>query len=257
MKATTPNATALAGVLKGHHNHNIRWRLQPYVMEAVIVRSEGCRTVCNGGCSRTTGTSWSSHGGCNHTLCRLDRSTARAARADGAGGAREPRAARGWSSLGAPRGLRARSRPDSRHCSVACVVSQSPLSPPNKIPYWLLSSVTTVLRGKAIAVPGPLSPEWKTCQEHALEKGALPALRIGVTYGGPPWGPGPPHARNPPWVTGGPLDPPGGGGPHTHSKSRRARGRAGAGANTEDSNTEDSRLRARPYRRQQAQSSSL
>jgi hypothetical protein len=36
-----------------------------------------------------------------------------------------------------------------------------------------------------------------------------PALKIGLTYGGPPWGPGVPHALNPPWVTVGPLDPPG------------------------------------------------
>jgi hypothetical protein len=36
-----------------------------------------------------------------------------------------------------------------------------------------------------------------------------PALRIGVTYGGPPWGPGPSHALTPLCVTGGPLDPPG------------------------------------------------
>jgi hypothetical protein len=38
----------------------------------------------------------------------------------------------------------------------------------------------------------------------------MPALRIPVTYGGPPWGPEAPHAINPPWVTGGPLHhPPG------------------------------------------------
>jgi hypothetical protein len=53
-----------------------------------------------------------------------------------------------------------------------------------------------------------------------------PALRIGVTYGGPPWVPGPPHALNPPWVTGG-LRP--SWGPLTHSKSRPGRELAAGG----------------------------
>jgi hypothetical protein len=50
--------------------------------------------------------------------------------------------------------------------------------------------------------------DWDECVVRASS--SEPALIIGVTYGSPPWGPGSPHALNPPWVTGGGgLDPPG------------------------------------------------